>query len=86
MSTQSNVGMNNSGINKERMMNTNSVEQTGTQEQSAVVAVYDTHSEAEAAVRDLQQLGFDMTKLSIIGKDYLEILPGYRAKTERKQR
>jgi hypothetical protein len=34
------------------------------------VAIYDTHSEAEAAIRALQQRGFDMTKLSIIGQDY----------------
>ncbi len=38
--------------------------------QNAVVAIYDTHTEAEAAIRDLQKLGFDMTKLSIVGKDY----------------
>ncbi len=35
---------------------------------SSVVAVYDTHSEAE--VRELQKLGFPMTNLSIVGKDY----------------
>jgi len=39
-------------------------------DKSAVIAIYDTHSEAEAAVRDLQKSGFDMTKLSIVGKDY----------------
>ena len=39
-------------------------------DKSAVIAVYDTHAEAEAAVRDLQKSGFDMTKLSIVGKDY----------------
>jgi uncharacterized membrane protein len=39
-------------------------------EESAVVAVYDTHTEAEAAIRELQKSGFDMKKLSIIGKDY----------------
>ena len=42
----------------------------GQVEKSAIVAIYDTHSEAEAAVRDLQKSGFDMTKLSIVGKDY----------------
>lgn len=46
------------------------LEPLGSQEKSVVVAIYDTHSEAEAAIRDLQHLGFDMTKLSIIGKDY----------------
>lgn len=37
---------------------------------SAVVAIYNTHHEAETAIRDLQKSGFDMTKLSIVGKDY----------------
>ena len=36
----------------------------------AVVAVYDTHQEAEEAVRDLQKTGFDMKQLSIVGKNY----------------
>jgi hypothetical protein len=36
----------------------------------AAIAVYDTHPEAEAAVKELQQGGFDMKKLSVIGKDY----------------
>jgi hypothetical protein len=35
-----------------------------------VVAVYGTHGQAEAAVKALQRQGFDMTKLSIVGKDY----------------
>jgi uncharacterized membrane protein len=39
-------------------------------ENSAVVAVYDSHAEAERAVRELQRSGFDMRKLSIVGKDY----------------
>ena len=37
---------------------------------SAVVAVYDTHREAEDAIRKLQESGFDMKKLSIVGQDY----------------
>lgn len=43
---------------------------TDTSEKSAVVAVYNTHVEAEEAVRELQRSGFDMQKLSIVGKDY----------------
>jgi uncharacterized membrane protein len=39
-------------------------------EGSAIVAVYDTHHEAEEAIRELQKMGFDMKKLSIVGKDY----------------
>lgn len=35
-----------------------------------VVAIYPTHIAAEAAVKELQQSGFDMKKLSIIGRDY----------------
>jgi uncharacterized membrane protein len=37
---------------------------------NAVVAVYDTHSAAEEAITELQKSGFDMTKLSVVGKDY----------------
>lgn len=37
---------------------------------NAVVAIYNTHNEAEEGVRALQKSGFDMKKLSIIGKDY----------------
>jgi hypothetical protein len=37
---------------------------------NSVVAIYDTHSQAEAAVKSLQKSGFDMKKLSIVGKDY----------------
>ncbi len=38
-------------------------------ERNAVVAVYDTHTEAEAAVKDLERGGVDMHTLSIVGKD-----------------
>jgi hypothetical protein len=34
------------------------------------VAIYNTHDEAEQAVKTLAQGGFDMKKLSIVGKDY----------------
>ena len=40
------------------------------QDKSAVVARYDTHLEAEQAVRELHRSGFDMRKLSIVGKNY----------------
>ena len=36
----------------------------------AVVAVFETHAAAEQAVRDVQRAGFDMTRLSIVAKDY----------------
>jgi uncharacterized membrane protein len=35
-----------------------------------VVAVYDSHEEAENAVKALQKSGFNMKQLSIIGRDY----------------
>ena len=37
---------------------------------NAVVAIYKSHPEAEAAIKELQQTGFDMKKLSIVGRDY----------------
>jgi hypothetical protein len=37
---------------------------------NAVVAIYDTHDSAEEAIAELKKSGFDMTKLSVIGKDY----------------
>jgi len=39
-------------------------------EKNAVVAIYDSHSQAEEALKELQKAGFDMKKLSIVGKDY----------------
>src|ERR1039458_4985068 len=39
-------------------------------ETNAAVAIYDTHSQAEEAVKQLQKSGIDMKKLSIVGKDY----------------
>jgi hypothetical protein len=38
--------------------------------QDSVVAVYPTHTEADQAVKELQRGGFDMQKLSIVGKGY----------------
>ncbi len=38
--------------------------------QNSVVGIYNTHTEAEAAVKELQKSGFDMKKLSVVGKDY----------------
>jgi uncharacterized membrane protein len=37
---------------------------------NSVVAVYKSHVEAEAAVKELQHAGFDMKKLSIVARDY----------------
>jgi hypothetical protein len=37
---------------------------------NAAVAVYASHADAESAIKSLQKSGFDMKKLSIVGKDY----------------
>lgn len=34
------------------------------------MAIYESHEKAEAAVKDLEKAGFDMKKLSIVGRDY----------------
>jgi len=39
-------------------------------ETNSVVAIYETHPQAEEAVKELQRSGFDMKKMSIVGKDY----------------
>lgn len=38
--------------------------------QSTTVAIYATHEQADAAVKALQKSGFDLRKLSIVGKDF----------------
>jgi uncharacterized membrane protein len=37
---------------------------------NSIVAIYPSHTAAEAAIKQLQQSGFDMKKLSIVGRDY----------------
>jgi uncharacterized membrane protein len=37
---------------------------------NSVVAIYPTHTAAEAAIKELQKSGFDLKKLSIVGRDY----------------
>lgn len=37
---------------------------------SAAIAIFNTHIEAEEAIRELQKAGADVKKLSIVGKDY----------------
>jgi hypothetical protein len=37
---------------------------------NSVVAVYDSHADAEAAVAALSAASFDITKISLVGKDY----------------
>ncbi len=38
--------------------------------ESSAVAIYNTHTEAETAIRALEKAGINMKKLSILGKDY----------------
>ncbi|GBE04428.1 MAG TPA: DUF1269 domain-containing protein [Nitrospirae bacterium] len=40
------------------------------EKQNSAVSIFNTHTEAEDAIRELQKSGFDMKKLSIMGKDY----------------
>src|ERR1700685_3811791 len=52
---------------------------------SSVVAIFHSHERAEDAIRELQKDGFDMKKLSIVGKDYHteENVVGYYTTGER---
>lgn len=37
---------------------------------SSAVGLFNTHEDAEIAIKELQKCGYDMQKLSVIGKDY----------------
>ena len=52
---------------------------------NSVVAIFDQHTHAEEAVKQLQQAGIDMKKLSIVGKGYHteENVIGYYSTGER---
>ncbi len=43
---------------------------TRNDEQGSVVAIFETHDEAEAAIRQLDKAGIDLHKLSIVGQGY----------------
>ena len=38
--------------------------------ESSAVGVFNSHSDAESAVKELQNAGYDMKKLSVVGKNY----------------
>jgi len=38
--------------------------------ENAIIAVYATHTQAEDTIKELERSGFDMKKLSILGKGY----------------
>jgi Heat induced stress protein YflT domain len=46
---------------------------------NSIIVVYDTQRDAETGVRDLQQVGFDLRKVSILGREHesLEHVVGY---------
>jgi heat induced stress protein YflT len=54
-------------------------------DKNSVVAMFDRHPQAEEAVKQLQEAGFDMKKLSIVGKEYHteENVVGYYTTGER---
>ncbi len=54
-------------------------------DKNAVAAIFESHDRAEDAIRELQKDGFDMKKLSIVGKDYHteEHVVGYYTNGER---
>ncbi len=56
-------------------------------DKNSVVAIFESHERAEDAIRELQKSGFDMKKLSIIGKDYHteEHVVGYYTAGDRMQ-
>ena len=39
-------------------------------QRNSVVAIFNSHTEAESAIQEIKAAGFDMKQLSIIGKDY----------------
>jgi hypothetical protein len=43
---------------------------TQDKQEDSIVAVYESHTDAETAIKALQSAGIDMKKLSIVGKDY----------------
>ena len=49
-------------------------------DRNAVIHIYGSHPTAEAAVVELQKANFDVTKLAIVSREYLD---GYRAGGER---
>ena len=56
-------------------------------QKNSVVAIFDQHTQAETAIKDLQRSGFNMKELSIIGKEYEmdESVVGYYSTGDRMQ-
>jgi hypothetical protein len=45
-------------------------EMTSNQENHSIVAVFDAHLGAEAALKGLQKAGIDMRQVSVVAKDF----------------
>jgi uncharacterized membrane protein len=54
----------------QNFQNASSLEKSKMTKTNSVVAVFDSHEQAESAILVLQKGGVDMKKLSIVGKDY----------------
>jgi uncharacterized membrane protein len=52
------------------LTNVNTIIEEKAVKNCSVVATYNSHEKAEAAIKELQQAGFEMKKLSIVGRDY----------------
>src|SRR5208337_2405124 len=52
-----------------RLRDESTIKMTNNNANKAVVAICKSHTEAEAAVKELQRASFDMKKLSIVGRD-----------------
>jgi hypothetical protein len=55
---------------QQKLFNSSEPKEISMNDQNSVVAVYDSHTAAEQAVAKLSADSFDITKVSIIGKDY----------------
>ena len=56
-------------------------------QKNSLVGIFDQHTQAETAIKELQQSGFNMKELSIIGKEYEmdENVVGYYTTGDRMQ-
>jgi hypothetical protein len=56
-------------------------------QKNSLVSIFDQHTQAESAIRELQKSGFNMKELSIIGKEYEmdEQVVGYYTSGDRMQ-
>jgi len=57
-------------IQKRRDYDEHNAKSPVTSDTKAVIAIYNTHPEAEKAVNELQRASFDVKRLSVVGKDY----------------